>query len=183
MNANAIVLYDTRYGNTQRYALWIAEALGCEAKQADAVNWESLGNYSLVVYGGGIYAGGVRGIQRVKNHWESLRNKLIVFTVGIGDPVALERQKVIPDRVFTPEMRQDIRVFHFRGRVELAKLGLLHRLIIKMLQRAVRRKSLEERTPADEQLLEAPGGVIDYTNQASIVPLVEWARTKMQAPR
>lgn len=59
---NILVTYGSKYGHTEQYARWIAEALGCACKPARTVGREELKRYDVIVHGGGLYAGGLRGI-------------------------------------------------------------------------------------------------------------------------
>ena len=59
-----IVLYTSKYGAAETYAQWIAEALGCQAVSLDKFSKKELQGYDTVIYGGGVQAGGVRGLEQ-----------------------------------------------------------------------------------------------------------------------
>ena len=53
------VIYASKYGSTETYARWIAEELDAGLYLVKAVSAEMLQDYDAVIYGGGLYAGGV----------------------------------------------------------------------------------------------------------------------------
>ncbi len=82
-NKRALVIYSSKYGTTKQYAEWIAHELGAQAVPAGNVKPESLLEYDTVVYGGGLYAGGIAGVELVARN---PCKKLVLFTVGLADP-------------------------------------------------------------------------------------------------
>ena len=92
-----IVLYHSRYGSTEQYARWIAEETGADLADVRKrkYKYKELLDYDVIVYGGGIYSGGIRGVELITDHWADGLNqkKLIVFGVGIAvDDEANRRQ-------------------------------------------------------------------------------------------
>ncbi len=59
-----IVLYTSKYGAAETYARWIAEALGCRAVPLDKFSKKELQGYDTFIYGGGVQAGGIRGLEQ-----------------------------------------------------------------------------------------------------------------------
>lgn len=60
MNKTAVV-FKSKYGSTKKYAQWIAEELSCDIFERKNVKSDDLEAYDTVIYGGGLYAGGVKG--------------------------------------------------------------------------------------------------------------------------
>ena len=82
-----VVVYQSKYGSTKQYAQWLAEALSCRLYEAEKMNAENLAEYDTVIYGGGIYAGAINGIEMLKKSCRFLCDKnIILFTCGIADP-------------------------------------------------------------------------------------------------
>ena len=80
---NIAVIYRSKYGTTKRYAEWIAEALDAQLFESHTIKATQLIDFDMVVYGGGLYAGGISGINLVtKNPCK----KLVIFTVGFATP-------------------------------------------------------------------------------------------------
>jgi len=81
---NAIVVYKTRYGSTKTYAEWIGEELGCEVKDAPSVTAAELEKYDTIIYGGGLYAEVINGVNLITKNFDKLKDKKIaVYTTGI----------------------------------------------------------------------------------------------------
>ncbi len=82
-----IVVYSSQYGATEQYARWLAEALDADLYAVRAISADVLGGYDCILYGGGLYAGGVKGLPTFLKHFSKCEGKpLILFTCGIADP-------------------------------------------------------------------------------------------------
>lgn len=62
-----LVICDSQYGFTEQYARWIAEELGCPCVARKDVKPEQLQKYDGLIYGGGLYAGGVSGLNGLQS--------------------------------------------------------------------------------------------------------------------
>ena len=115
---NIAVIYKSKYGTTKQYAEWIAEALNATLLEASAVKPAQLAEFEIVVYGGGLYAGGVDGVKLVtKNPCK----QLIVFTVGLADPKTTDYTAIL-NKNFTAEQLSKTKVFHLRGGINYANI-------------------------------------------------------------
>lgn len=74
-------------------------------------------------------------------------------------------------------MMEKLHIFHFRGTIDYAKLGLVHRAMMAMLRKMLLKKDENTLREEDEQLLQSYGGRTDFTDPASIKPLVAFVRT------
>lgn len=79
---NIAVVYQSHYGTTKKYAEWIAQALDADLLNRKKVSVSELSQYGMIIYGGGLYAGGLLGIDLVS---KSKFKHLVVFTVGLAD--------------------------------------------------------------------------------------------------
>jgi len=167
------VIYKSKYGATRRYAEWVAEALEAPLFEASAVNPSQLQEYDIVIYGGGLYAGGVSGVKLVtKNACKSL----IVFTVGLADPEITD-YTVVVSKSFTAEQLADVKVFHWRGGMDYAELGFIDRRLMAMVKKLAEKKTPEERTSEDLGIIESYGKKVDFTDKSVIAPLIEYVRS------
>jgi menaquinone-dependent protoporphyrinogen IX oxidase len=172
MAQNVIVIYQSKYGATKRYATWIAEELGTEAVEHRNANPTMLRQFDCVVYGGGLYASGTSGVELVAKN--PCRN-LVVFTVGLADPEITDYTAII-NKNFPEGSNKPLKIFHLRGAIDYKKLNLVHRGMMAMLKKAIDRKDSEQRSAEDNEIVRTYGGEVDFTDRESIAPLVEFVR-------
>jgi flavodoxin len=78
-----LVIYKSKTGFVRKYAEWIAEELRADLFPADRIHKSLYRSYDAVIYGGGLYAGGISGIGHIKNNLADLEGKkVIVFASG-----------------------------------------------------------------------------------------------------
>lgn len=80
------VVYYSRYGATEQYAKWIAAELGADLILSKKCKIKDLQDYDTIIYGGGIYSGGIRGIELITDNWDKglSEKRVICFGVGIA---------------------------------------------------------------------------------------------------
>ena len=167
------VIYKSQYGTTKQYAEWIAEALEAKLFEASDIKPVQLMDFDVVVYGGGLYAGGVIGAKIVtKNPCKSL----VLFTVGLADPKITDYSEIV-EKTLSHEQLAKTKVFHLRGGVDYSKLGLVHKGLLAMVKNAAEKKPLNERTGDDHGLIETYGKKVDFTDKSTIEPLIAYVRT------
>ena len=57
-----IIIYKSKYGSTRKYAGWLKEATGFEMVEADKAKIDEVAQCDTIIFGGGIYAGGIAGV-------------------------------------------------------------------------------------------------------------------------
>ena len=175
-----LVTYASKYGTTKRYAQWIAEDLACDLRDSREVNAELLKSYDILIHGGGLYAGGLSGIQTIVKNYDAISNKrIILFSCGLADPEDPENVAHIEaglEKVLTPEMREKIRQFHLRGGIDYSRLGLTHKAMMAMLRQSMLRKDRESLRDEDRLMLDTYGQQVDFTDKSAIAPLLEYVR-------
>lgn len=174
------VVYASKYGFTRQYAAWIAEDLSCDLLDAGGLRPAALEPYDALLFGGGLYAGGVSGISLLTKNFGRLKGKkLALFTCGLADPadpdnVAHIRQGL--DKVLTPPMGEAVKIFHLRGGIDYGRLGTVHKAMMAMLRRMLLRKDPAALREEDRELLRTYGKKVDFTDKDSIAPIVEYMR-------
>lgn len=178
---DAVVIYRSKYGSARKYAEWIAESLNASLFECSTVNASDFTSFNTIVYGGGLYAGGLNGISFIKRNFKYLQDKnLILFTCGIADPQNQTNKEHIQQnisRALSPSMMKKIKVFSLRGGIDYQRLSFVHRVMMGALRRALLRKKPEDLTEEDRQLLDTYGGAIDFVNKASIDPILEYVHS------
>lgn len=170
------VIYKSKYGFTESYARWIAEDLSADLLQSDSVKHSDLQEYDVLIFGGGLYAGGLSGISLLAKNFDSLKDKKIyIFTVGaadVTDPENISSIRSSLSRTLTPSMQESVQIYHLRGGLRYSKMSFIHRTMMSMLVKMVRKKPENELSSEEEQMLESYGQDIDFTDRQTIETLV-----------
>lgn len=171
------VIYESKYGSTRRYAEWIAESLSCPVYERKQFYPQDFLHYETIIYGGGLYAGGVSGIQFITKNWNKLSEKnVVLFTCGLADPEDPENISHIRSslsKLLSEEMLSCIRLFHLRGGIDYSRLSILHRSMMAMLRRMLLKKDADTLNEESRELLRTYGKRVDFTDRKSIQPLLD----------
>lgn len=183
---NCLVTYTSKYGGTKTYAEWIAEALCCDILPTRDVTPAVLQNYDVIIHGGGLYAGGLSGVQTITRNFDMLNGKtLVLFSCGLADPKDPENIAHIEAGVakaLTPEMQEKIRQFHFRSGIDYTHLNPVHKAMMAMLRKALLKKGYDNLRGEDKLLIDTYGHVINYADKSTITPLVDFVRESNISP-
>lgn len=172
----SIVLYRSKYGSTKDYANWIAEALGCEAKDAKGFDANELSNYDAIVYGGGLYAEVISGVSLITKNAEKLKSKKIaVYSTGITPLDCRDYyDKLVVEKNFKNGVPSNIRVFNFLGKMVIDELSFVHKTAIKSLKKIM--SSKENPTEMEKLLIKLCDADGDFTNKDEIHELVAYIK-------
>lgn len=180
----AVVIYKSKYGSTKKYAQWIAGELGADLMERDKVKLSALVNYDVIVYGGGLYAGGVNGISLLTKNFDSIKNKAIyLFTVGASDATDQQNIDHIRSGIFRgmkPEIQKSLEIFHLRGGMDCPNMSLVHRVLMGLMIKSLRKKPESQLQNDDREMLASYGHKIDFTDRLTIHPLVDAIKVKMK---
>lgn len=172
-----LVVYRSKYGFTQTYAEWIAETLHADLREGHKTQPDDLEAYDVIIYGGGLYAGGVNGISSFVKAFPNIKQKaLYIFTVGAADVLDPQNTTHIRsglNKVLSPEMQEKFKIYHFRGGIDYPHLSIIHRAMMGMMIRMLRNKPQSELRSDDMAMLETYGQLVDFTDRSSITPLIQ----------
>ena len=136
---------------------------------------EQLAACEVLVYGGGLYAGGLNGAKKILADPCALAGKeLVLFTCGLADPadgptrehIRAGLAKTLPEPVMGPA-----HLFFLRGGMDYARLSLVHRAMMAMLRRMLLKKG-GGMTQDDRALLAAFRTPVDFVDISALAPLV-----------
>ena len=168
------VVYKSKYGSTKQYASWIAEELNAELFEASFVRPKRLLFYDIIIYGGGLYAGGISGVDLVTKH---PCKKLLIFTVGLADPGITDYSKIL-NKNLPSDLQNNVKIFNLQGGINYKKLGIIHRVMMAMMKMMIfKEKSRNELSEEDKQFLATYGGQVDFTNKQNILPIINYVKT------
>lgn len=176
-----IVIYDSKYGHTKQYAEWIAEECSCAVLPRKQASSATLSEYDTIIYGGGLYAGGISGIKLLTENYDLLSAKnVILFTCGLADPENKENVAHIKEslsKTLSSDMMSHFQIFHLRGGIDYKRLNLIHKAMMGMMRKMLLGKNPSERSAEDEELLRTYGKVVDFTDRNSISSLIACANS------
>jgi menaquinone-dependent protoporphyrinogen IX oxidase len=174
MNKEILVIYGSIHGTTKQYAQWLSEELKSSIIKRQGVKPMDLMDHDIIIYGGALYAGGINGISVITKNWKQLIGKhIIIFTVGLANPENTNFKNII-EEAFTQEQIEKVKIFHLRGGINYNKLGLNHKVMMKMLAGKVKNKSQSEMNEETKLFLETYGKEIDFTNKETIEPIIRY---------
>jgi menaquinone-dependent protoporphyrinogen IX oxidase len=174
MNKKILVIYSSIHGATKQYAQWISEELKSPIVKMQDIKSINLMDYDVIVYGGALYAGGINGVSAITKNWKQLSTKqIIIFTVGLANPESTDYENIIK-KAFTQEQIEKVKIFHLRGGINYKKLGLIHKVMMKMLARSVKNRPQSEMDEETKLFLETYGKEVDFTDKETIEPIVKY---------
>ena len=193
-----IVLYTSKYGAAETYARWIAEALGCRAVPLDKFSKKELQGYDTVIYGGGVQAGGVRGLEQftkwIKGDLKlrqmakrgtiseaeaaeigAFDRQYYIFAVGISldsEGNRLQLRDINCDK----DWLRDLPCFFLPGAFDPAKLAGVDKAIIKVATKMFLDKPEAQAAAEDAQVLryfDTGCDLIDRTRTTALIEAVK----------
>ena len=193
-----IVLYTSKYGAAETYAQWIAEALGCCAVPLDKFSKKELQGYDTVIYGGGVQAGGIRGLEQftkwIKGDLKlrqmakrgtiseaeaagsgAFDRQYYIFAVGISLD-SEENRLQLRDINFDKNWLRELPCFFLPGAFDPAKLAGVDKAIIKVATKMFLDKPEAQAAAEDMQVLryfETGCDLIDRTRTTALIEAVK----------
>lgn len=174
--SKGIILYQSKYGATKKYAEWLTQETGYAYIETKAAKVANLQNYDVIILGGGVYASGIAGLQFLKKNIKQLANKKIaVFAVG-ASPYDEKAIAQIRELHFKNELN-NIPMFYCRGAWNEEKMRFADRTLCKLLQKTVAKQNPEEYEPWQKALMCAVGQKCDWTEKSYLEPLLEYIQS------
>lgn len=173
-----LVLYSSKTGFVRKYAEWIAEELRADLFPADRTHKSIFRSYDTIIYGGGLYAGGINGISLIKKNLPEIDGKKVIVYASGASPWSEKVLNEVRDKNFTPEEQKKISFFYLRGGFDLTKLGFFDRFLMKLLKmKIMSKKKKGTRLDGDETgMLNAMENPVNFTKKENIKELVSYAR-------
>lgn len=172
---NIVILYQSKYGATKRYAEWLAEELSCDLVETKKATVDQIKKYDIIILGGGIYATGIKGISFLKKHYSQLKDrKIIVFAVG-ASPFDEKAISTLKDSNLQNEL-SNIPCFYCRGAWNEKEMSWTDRTLCNMLKKAVAKKDPSNYEPWEAALMEAIGSNHDWMDKEYLKPIIEYIK-------
>ncbi len=171
-----IVVYRSKTGFTKKYAAWIAEELQADLREYRGISPEELHRYDTIVYGGGLYAGGINGLKSFEKNLPYVRDrKIIVFATG-ATPDRPETTQELREMNFTKDQLEYMHFFYLRGGFDFSKLSLVDKFLMILLKFKLRMKPASKRTADETGMLAVYSTPADFTKKKYMDDLLELAR-------
>lgn len=162
----SIIIYGTNYGTTKKYAQELARRTGLQAVSYEQVNLPE--TCEGIIYFGGLYAGGVKGL---KETLPAIRKctykKLVIVTVGLADVTDEENINNIRSslqRQLSPEIFEQAQIFHLRGGIDYSRLNIVHKTMMKMLYTKAKKLPEDKQTAEVKAMIETYGKKVDFVD-------------------
>ena len=159
-----IIIYGSHYGTTKQYAEELSRLTHLPLE-----NEEDVKNIhdDFIVYLGGLYAGGVKGLKHIVKMIPS-QTQMIVVTVGLADVQDEQNIKNIRHALqqqLSPELFHGSKFFHLRGGIDYSKLSF---------------KPRENMTAEDQAMVDSYNKKVDFVDFQALKPIVEEINFIMQ---
>ena len=165
---NAVVLYHSKTGFSQRYALWLAESLSCRAVPFQERKTVCLPEFATILLIGGLYAGNMSGLSWLKKQLPGLAGRRTA-AVAVGcSPMDWPGQAESMERLAAGAPQ--LKVFYCQGGLAYDRMGGVDRAMMAALRAALRRKQEQA------AMLEGISHSFDGSNRAYLDPVIAWAR-------
>ena len=169
---SGVILYQSKYVATKRYADWLSEGTGFKCIETKKADINEITTYDYVILGGGVYASGIAGLSFLKKNINKLKGKkVILFCCGASqyDENAFQQIKEHNLKDSLP----DIPVFYCRGSLDIDAMSFKDRILCKLLIKATIKKDPSDYEIWEKALMEARGGKCDWTDKKYIEPILE----------
>lgn len=170
-----IILYQSKYGATKKYAEWLREETGYDCVETKSANVKLVQEYDTIILGGGVYASGIAGLSLLKKHIEKLNGKKIaVFGVGASpyDENAIDQIKALHFK----DGLSNIPLYYCRGAWDEEAMSFGDKTLCKMLQKAVAKQDPDTYEPWQKALMCAVGQKCDWTDKKYLEPVIAFVK-------
>lgn len=164
--AKSIIIYGTNYGTTEKYAQELAKRTGIQAVSYKQV--EMTQDREVVIYFGGLYAGGVKGLtETLPAICRTACKRLIIVTVGLADVEDEENISNIRKsllRQLPSEVYEKAELYHLRGGIDYSRLNFKHKTMMKLLYTKAKNLPEEKQNAEVKAMIETYGKKVDFVD-------------------
>lgn len=170
-----IILYQSKYGATRKYARWLEEELGFACVEVREAARDMVKQCDTIIFCGGIYASGIAGLAFLKKHIRELQDKkTAIFCVG-ASPYDESALAEIRAHNLTGDLR-GIPLFYGRGAWDEGKMTFRDRTLCRLLQKSVAKRDPAACEPWMKALMSAAGQNCDWTDRKYLAPLLDYLK-------
>ncbi len=171
-----IVVYKSNYGSTKKYAEWIAEVLNADLYERSKITKEVIDGCTTIIYGGGVYAGNIIGLNSLLKKYENVKAKqMIVFAVG-ASPVSDETEKFINEALAKVGLKS-VKGFYLRGALDEENMNVIHRTMMKMMRKSLSKKDESDLEYWAQEMVANGGEAVDWTDKKNINEMIKYIKS------
>lgn len=160
-----VIIYHSKTGFSQRYALWLAEELNCQALPYRDRRTINLSRYDTIILLGGLYAGNMSGLSWLKK--QPLAGKRAA-AVAVGcSPMDWPELAASMEKLFGGA---PIQGFYCQGGLAYDRMGAADRAMMAALRTALRHK------PEMADMLAGISQSFDGAKREYLAPVIAWAK-------
>lgn len=168
-----IIVYQSKYGATKKYADWLREQTSFDSIKTPKAVLNQVAQYDTIILCGGIYASGIAGLSFLKKNISKLKDKKIgILCVG-ASPYDENAFHEIKAHNLKDELK-DIPLFYARGAWDESKMTFTDRTLCRLLQKSVAKKDPSTYEPWMKAFMCAAGQTCDWTDKKYLAPLLEY---------
>lgn len=171
--SKGIILYQSKYGATKKYAQWLHEKTGFDWMETKPADIKQVSKYDTIILGGGVYASGIAGLSFLKKNIDHLTGKkILVFCAGASpyDEAAIEQIK----KLHFKDGLRNVPLVYCRGAWDEDIMTFKDRTLCKMLQKAVSKKYPSTYEIWERALMSAVGQKCDWTDPKYLEPIIKF---------
>lgn len=169
----SLIIYGSQYGTTKSYADKFSEITKIPVINYQDVN--NISDFDLIIYFGGLYAGGVKGLKRTIKLLKD-DAKLIIVTVGLADVNNKENidnikksiNKQVPKKVL-----DNATIINLRGGIDYSKLNFKHKTMMYLLYNKIKNIPEEEKTAEIKAMIETFNKKVNFVDYNSLFQIIE----------
>ena len=172
---DGIILYQSKYGATKKYANWLSENTGFECVETKKADIKEISKFETIILGGGIHASEISGLSFLKKNINRLKGKrIIVFCCG-ASPYEESAFQQIKEHNMQNKL-SDIPVFYCRGAWDIDAMSFKDRTLCNLLRKAVAKKDPADYEIWEKALMAAGENRCDWTDKKYIEPIIEYIK-------
>ena len=141
---NKLVIYKSKTGFTKEYAGHIAQAVGAQLMPLCDVSQVVMDRFETVIFGGGLYAGRINGLEKLKKlYCSSTATRLVVFACGATPNEAAGAIESMWKQNFTDMELSAVPHFYMQGGLAYEKMSPADRFAMKAVAKLKGSRALE----------------------------------------
>lgn len=172
-NKKGIILYQSKYGATKKYAEWLQEMTAFDCVETPKAVIDDAVQYETILLCGGIYASGIAGVSFLKKNSGKLKDKKTAILCVGASPYDEDALNEIKAHNLTGDLKE-IPLFYGRGAWDESSMKFIDRTLCRLLQKSVAKKDPSTYEPWMKALMCAVGQTCDWTDKKYLTPLLDY---------